>query len=92
LSVANSSTWAKLNDTLSKKPDYRLLSFLTCCLRERFNILDALQTVFNRFTLDEKQEIAIIRSYINTFYSIITKFINFHPHELLKNLPKIKPK
>jgi len=91
LSVANYSTWAKLDVILSKKPDYRLLSFLTCCLGERLNILEALQIVFNKFTLDEKQEIAIIRSHINTFYSIITKF-HYVLDELLINLPKIKPK
>jgi len=54
---------------------------------------DALQYLFNQFTPDEKQDIAIIRSYINTFYSIITKYIKTYyiRDKLLLNLPNIKP-
>jgi len=45
--------------------------------------------LFNQFTPDEKQDIKIIRSYINTFYSIIIKYVNLYDilDELLLNLP-----
>jgi len=51
--------------------------------------------LFNQFTSDKKQNIEIIRSYINTFYSIIIKYINRN-HILddiikLLNLARIKP-
>jgi len=38
-----------------------------------------------------KQDIAIIRSHINTFYLIIMKNVNILD-ELLLNLPRIKPR
>jgi len=95
LSVANYSTWTKLNVILSRKPDHKLLPFLTCCQSNLgFIIPAALQHVFKQFTPDEKQDIAIIRSHINTFYSLIIKYINTYYvlDELLLRLPEIKPK
>jgi len=92
--IADSSMWDKLNVILSKKPDHKLLSFLTCCQEKRSNITFALQYFFKQFTPDEKQDIAIIRSHINTFYSVILKHINIYNviYELIVNLPDIKPK
>jgi len=101
LSLANSSTWAKVDNILSKKLDYKLLPFSTCFEAKYtgINIPNALENVFKRFTPDEKQNIAIIRSHINTFYSVIMKYLDFYSviyiHyviELLENLPVIKPK
>jgi len=60
---------------------------------------DALQYFFKQFTPDEKQNIAIIRSHINTFYSVIIKYLDIfsvinvkYVILLIKDLPKIKPK
>jgi len=96
LSVANHSTWAKLNVILSRKPDHKLLSFLACCQAKRtgLDIPFALQYFFKQFTPDEKQNIAIIRSHINTFYSVIMKYIEIQSviHVLIPSLPEIKPK
>jgi len=74
------------------KPDHKLLSFLACYKIERHKIAD-LSHLFSYFTPDEKQDIAIIRSCINSFYSIM-KYINTYSilNELLLNLPRIKPK
>jgi len=100
LSVANHSIVAKL-DVISKKLDHNLLPFLACCYAKYagLSIPIALQYVFKQFTPDEKRNIAIIRSHINTFYSVITKNLNiFHQIQvnyviqLIENLPQIKPK
>jgi len=68
-----------------------LLPFLACYIIKYQEIVD-LPDLFNQFTPDEKQDIAIIRSRINTFYSIM-KYVNtnYILHELLLNLPSIKP-
>jgi len=52
-----------------------------------------LQYLFRQFTSDEKQNIAVIRSYINIFYSVITMYINasYILDNLLLNLRRIKP-
>jgi len=93
LSVANdNTTWDKLN-IMSRKPDHKLLPFLACCVIERHKMATNLLLLFNQFTSYEKQDIKIIRSYINTFYSIITKYVNTNHifDELLLNLATIKP-
>jgi len=92
LSVANDSIWDKLN-IMSRKPDHKLLSFLACCLIERHKMAKNLPRLFNQFTSDEKQDIEIIRSHINTFYSIIIKYVNTNHifDEVLLNLARIKP-
>jgi len=93
LSKANDTTWDKLNIILSRKPDHKLLPFLACCTIERYKMAKNLSLLFNQFTSDEKQDIKIIRSYINTFYSIIIKYVNTYDilDELLLDLPRIKP-
>jgi len=47
--------------------------------------------LFDQFTSDKKQDIEIIRSYINTFYLIIIKYVNTNHilDELLLNLARI---
>jgi len=103
LSLANHSMWVKLNDVLSRKPDHKLLPFFACCYSKlpatRLTILDALQYFFTQFTPDEKQNIAIIRSHINTFYSVIMKYFDIYnvTHvrrviQLIEHLPEAKPK
>jgi len=96
LSVANHSTWAKLNVILSRKRDHKLLLFLACCQGNHtgFDILTSLRYLFNQFTLDEQQNIAIIRSHINTFYLVIMKYIDIVNvrYRVILNLPDIKPK
>jgi len=100
MSVAKARAWAKLNVTLSRKPDHKLLSFLTCCYAKYtgLSIPDALQYFLKQFTPDEKQNVAIIRSHINTFYSVIVKYLDFsvipvqYVIQLIKKLPEIKPK
>jgi len=101
LSVANNSTWDKLNIILSRKPDHKLLPFLTCCRAKYYdiNMPVVLQYFFKQFTPDEKQNVAIIRSHINAFYSVIMKYLDIkhliHIHNviyLIENLPEIKPK
>jgi len=95
LLAANESTWNKLNVILSRKPDHKLLPFLFCCrgIINGYNKVEDLLYLFDQFTPDEKQDIKIIRSYINTFYSIIIKYVNLYDilDELLLNLPRIKP-
>jgi len=94
LSTAKESTWDKLNVILSRKPDYKWLPFLFCCweFTNRYNSVENLLYLFDQFTLDEKQDIKIIRSYINIFYSIIIKYVNIYDvlDELLLNLSRIK--
>jgi len=101
LSVANHSIGTKLNVTLSKKPDHKLLPFLVCCFAKYTGLIMpyALPYFFKQFTSDEKQNIPIIRSHINTFYSVIIKYLDLfngihvnYVIQLLENLPKIKPK
>jgi len=98
--ASNLNIWVKLNVTFSRKPDHKLLPFLICCYA-KYNgssTLDALQYFFEQFTSDEKQNIVVIRSHINTFYSTIVKYLDFHvlPDRyvihLIKKLPEIKPK
>jgi len=93
LLVANHSTWDKFNAILSKKPDYKILPFIACSVMNYYNISEYLPHLFNQFTSDEKQDVAISRSCINTFYLIIIKYVNvFHIlDELLLNLPRMKP-
>jgi len=56
-------------------------------------IVRNLPLVFSQFLSDEKQDIAVIRSHIVTFYLIIMKYANTYYilDDLLSNLPKIKP-
>jgi len=99
--VANHSTWDKLNVTLSRKPDYKLLPFLACCYAKYtgLSMPNALQYFFKQFTSDQKRNIAIIRSHINTFYSVIIQnliiYTVIHVNyviQLIENLPEIIPK
>jgi len=85
--------WDKLNVIMSKKPDHKFLSFLVCCRVKNYTISENLQYVFRQFTSDEKQNIAVIRSHINIFYSVIMKYINtpYILDNLLLNLHRIKP-
>jgi len=101
LSVANHSIWAKLDVILSKKPDHKLLPFLACCYAKYagLSMPNALQYFFKQFASDEKRNIAIIRSHINTFYSVITKYLDIFDQiqvnyviQLIENLPQIIPK
>jgi len=93
--IANSSMLDKLNVILSRKPDHKLLPFLVCTrgIIKNYTIGENLSYLFRQFTSDEKQNIAIIRSQINIFYSAIMRYINtyFILDELLLYLPKIKP-
>jgi len=74
------------------KPDHKLLPFLACYIIKYQEIAIDLPRLFNQFTPDEKQDIAIIRSQINTF-SFIMKYVNtnYVLDELLLNLPNIIP-
>jgi len=98
VAIRSNSTLAKLNVILSRKPDHKLLLFLACCRGKHTgsdsDIPISLRYLFNQFTLDEKQNIAIIRSHINTFYSIIMKYIDTPNvrYQLILNLLEIKPK
>jgi len=88
--------WDELDVILSRKLDHKLLPFLACCIMKcciNREITIDLSHLFIRFTPDEKQDIAIIRSRINIFYSIV-KYIDFYYtlNELLLNLPSIIPK
>jgi len=60
---------------------------------KHYNITENLPHLFTQFTPDEKKDIAIIRSQINIFFSVIIKFVNFQSifRQLLLNLPIIKP-
>jgi len=97
----NHSMRGVLNIIFSKKPDHKLLPFLVCCYAKYtgINMLDVLQRFFKRFTSNEKQNITVIRSHINTFYSVIVKYLDIFSviHiqfviQLIENLPEIKPK
>jgi len=80
---------------LSRKPDHKLLPFLVDCrvIIKNYKIEKDLPYLFNQFTPDEKQDIEVVRSQINTFYSFITKYVNFYIifDDLLLDLPRIKP-
>jgi len=90
--IVNISICDELNVSLSRKSDYKLLPFLACCIIGHYNIAEDLPHLFNQFTPDEKKDIQIIRSQINIFFSVIVKFVNhFIFHQLLLNLPRIKP-
>jgi len=94
LRIPNFSMWDKLNVILSRKPDHKFLSLLVCSRETKnYTISENLQHLFRQFTSDEKQNIAVIRSHINIFYSVIMKYINtpYILDNLLLNLPKIKP-
>jgi len=83
----------ELNVTVSRRSNHKLLPFLACCIIKHYNIAKDLPHLFNQFTPDEKKDIAIIRSQINIFFSVIIKFVNFQSifRQLLLNLPIIKP-
>jgi len=86
--------WDKLNVILSRKPDHKFLAFIVCCRGvKNYTISDNLQYLFRQFTSDEKQNIAVIRSHINIFYSVIIKYINtlYILDNLLITLPRVKP-
>jgi len=88
------SMWDKLNVILSRKPEHKFLPFLVYCRETKnFTISETLQYLFRQFTSDEKQNIGVIRSHINIFYSVIMKYINvpYVLDNLLLNLPKTKP-
>jgi len=79
---------------VSRKPDHIFLSFLVYCRETKnYTISENLQYLFRQFTSDKKQNITVIRSYINIFYSVITKYINtpYILDNLLLNLRRIKP-
>jgi len=92
--LADFSLWDKLSIILSRKPDHKFLSFLVYCRETKYyTISEDLQYLFHQFTSDEKQNIAVIRSHINIFYSVIMKYINtpYILDNLLLNLPQTKP-
>jgi len=91
--MVNINICDKLNVTLSRKSDHKLLPLLACCIIKHYNIAKDLPHLFNQFTPNEERDIAIIHSQINIFYLVIIKFVNSHfifP-QLLLNLPRIKP-
>jgi len=101
LSVDNSTIWAKIIIMFSRKPDHKLLPLFACCYAQYKSLTmpNALHYFFKKFTPDEKQNIAVIRSYINTFYLVFIKYLEIfgtiHPMyviQLIENLPEIKPK
>jgi len=91
--IADFSMWDKLNVMLSRKPDHKFLSFFVCCRETKHTISENLEYLFRQFTLDGKQNIAVIHSHINIFYSVIMKYINkpYILDNLLLNLPNTKP-
>jgi len=94
LSLANDTVWKELNVMLSSKPDYKMLPFLVCSIMHYYDISRNLPYLFLEFISNEKENIAIIRIKIITFYSTIMKNINTHYilESILLNLPSIKPK
>jgi len=92
--VANDDMWYKLNVILSRKPDYKMLPFLACSIMNYYNVSRNLPYLFQQFTSDEKQNIAVIRIQLITFYSVIMQYINtrYILEDILLNLPSIKPK
>jgi len=94
LSVANDSMWYELNVMLSRKPDYKMLPFLACSIMNYYDVSIKLPYLFQAFTSDKKQDIAIIRIQIITFCSVIMQYIDTHNklELILLNLSSIKPK
>jgi len=78
---------------LRRQPDPKLLPFLACSVIERYKNATNLPRVFKQFTLYKKPDIKMIRSQINTFFSIVIKFANHRSilFDLLSNLSIIKP-
>ncbi|KYN10344.1 Aminopeptidase N [Trachymyrmex cornetzi] len=88
------SIWFDAIDIWLRKPDHDLLPFLVCCETD-WIITEQLTYLFlNRFTQNEREDVAVIRSYINIFHSIVSKHANTYNilREILLNLEKIKPK
>ncbi|KYN19672.1 Glutamyl aminopeptidase [Trachymyrmex cornetzi] len=89
------SVWFKARDIWLRKPDHDLLPFLACCETDSIIIHKFMPNILlNRFTQNEKEEVAIIRSYINIFHSLVSKHANTYNilQNILYNLEKIKPK
>jgi len=80
---------------LSRKTDLKLLPFLACCIIERYKNVTILPRIFEQFKLFiyKKPDIKVIRSLINSFFSIVVKFASNYSilPDLLLNLPSIKP-
>lgn len=93
LKIAEYSMWNNVTNIWLRKPDHQLLPFLACC-RYRFITSEHLPyLVSQRFTQYDMQHIAIIRSYIKTFHSIIARHANNYNFlkNMLLNWEKIKP-
>jgi len=78
---------------LLRKPDYKMLLFLACSIINYYDVELNLPHLFQQFTSDEKQDTAVIRIQIITFYSAVINYINesYIFNYLLLNLPRIKP-
>ncbi|KYN19648.1 Glutamyl aminopeptidase [Trachymyrmex cornetzi] len=88
------STWFSARNTWLRKLDHDLLPFLACCETD-WIITDHLTNLFvNRFTQNEREDVAVIRSYLNIFHSIVSKHANTYNvlQNILYNLEDIKPK
>ncbi|KYN19638.1 Aminopeptidase N [Trachymyrmex cornetzi] len=86
----NYSLWAKAKAIWLRKPDLDLLPFLACCETD-WIITEHLQHLFlNRFK-NESEDVAVIRSYINIFHLIVSKYANTYLQKILLNLEEIKP-
>ncbi|KYN15696.1 Aminopeptidase N [Trachymyrmex cornetzi] len=93
LATANSSTWSYVKDTWLKTRNHTLLPYLTCSGYGSF-IDIASSSILERFTQDERQNITIIRLYIDIFHSIIMKHSNTYYilEQILSYLEILKPK
>jgi len=70
-----------------------MLLFLACSIMNYYDVTLNLPYLFHQFTSDEKQDTAVTRIQIITFYSAVIKYIKgrYIFNYLLLNLPKIKP-
>ncbi|XP_018357461.1 PREDICTED: aminopeptidase N-like [Trachymyrmex cornetzi] len=91
---ADYSMWDKAKNIWFLKPDHDLLPFLACCESESILTEYLPDLFFSRFTQNQREDVAVIRSHINTFHSIVSKHANTYNilRKILLNLVKIKPK
>ncbi|KYN16391.1 Glutamyl aminopeptidase [Trachymyrmex cornetzi] len=90
LAIANISMWSNVENSLLKKFNQKSLQLLTC---STYSVNFTSSSFLELFTQDERQNITIIRLYIDTFHSIIMKHSNNFKtlKKIFKNIEIVQP-
>ncbi|XP_018365778.1 PREDICTED: uncharacterized protein LOC108762992 [Trachymyrmex cornetzi] len=91
VAVTYSFTWTHIRDIWFKARNHTLLPFLTCFRYATPNTTSSL--LLKRFQEEGQQDITNVRSYINIFHSVITKYSNTHDilEMIFRKLEIMKP-